>query len=195
MSIILTLLLTLVGGMMYVSIFEWSLHKYVMHQVVGGFRYPFVTHTLIHHKLFKADLTYHIQPGIENEKITMAWWHGFVLSLIGMIPFTVAALVIARLVGAREGYLVFVEGLCISAGYYIAYEYLHWCMHLPRNRIVERSRIFRMLNGHHILHHRYMWTNYNVVFPFADMLFGTLLLRASKPFSQVEGRAVPSVQP
>jgi len=50
-------------------------------------------------------------------------------------------------------------------GYYAAYEYIHWCMHLPRKRYVERSGIFFRLNGHHLLHHRYMHKNFNVVFP------------------------------
>jgi sterol desaturase/sphingolipid hydroxylase (fatty acid hydroxylase superfamily) len=79
--------------------------------------------------------------------------------------------------------------------YYVAYEYLHWCMHVPRRRSVERSGIFFRLNGHHLLHHRYMNRNFNVVFPLADLMFGTLLTRSRVCFAQARGPAVPDVQP
>ncbi len=80
-------------------------------------------------------------------------------------------------------------------GYYAAYEYMHWCMHLPKSRRVERSWIFYRLNGHHLLHHRYMHKNYNVVMPFADLCLGTLLLRSKIKFPQARGAAIPDVQP
>jgi sterol desaturase/sphingolipid hydroxylase (fatty acid hydroxylase superfamily) len=91
-------------------------------------------------------------------------------------------------------------GFCIGAvlaciGYYAAYEYMHWCMHLPKRRNVERTGIFFRLNGHHLLHHRYMHQNFNVVLPLADLCLGTLLLRSKIHFKQAEGPSVPNVQP
>ena len=81
------------------------------------------------------------------------------------------------------------------AGYYGTYEYIHWCMHLPRKRNVERSGIFFRLNGHHLLHHRYIDKNFNVVLPLADLFLGTLLLRSPLHFKQARGPSVPDVQP
>ena len=86
-------------------------------------------------------------------------------------------------------------GALAISSYYGAYEYMHWCMHLPRKRNVERSGIFFRLNGHHLLHHRYMGRNFNVVFPLADLCLGTLLLRSKAHFKQAEGPSVPNVQP
>jgi sterol desaturase/sphingolipid hydroxylase (fatty acid hydroxylase superfamily) len=60
---------------------------------------------------------------------------------------------------------------------------------------LERSGIFFRLNGHHLLHHRYMGKNYNVVLPMADLCLGTLLLRSKVQFKQAEGPSVPNVQP
>jgi sterol desaturase/sphingolipid hydroxylase (fatty acid hydroxylase superfamily) len=60
---------------------------------------------------------------------------------------------------------------------------------------VERAGIFFRLNGHHILHHRYMHKNFNVVLPLADLLLGTLLLRSKIRFPQVVGPSVPNLQP
>jgi sterol desaturase/sphingolipid hydroxylase (fatty acid hydroxylase superfamily) len=68
-------------------------------------------------------------------------------------------------------------------------------MHLPKKRHVERSGIFYLLNGHHLLHHRYMHRNFNVVLPLADLLLGTMRLRSKIAFPQPQGPAVPNVQP
>jgi sterol desaturase/sphingolipid hydroxylase (fatty acid hydroxylase superfamily) len=68
-------------------------------------------------------------------------------------------------------------------------------MHLPRKRNLERSGLFFRLNGHHLLHHRYMRKNFNVVLPLADLCLGTLLLRSKAHFKQARGPSVPDVQP
>jgi sterol desaturase/sphingolipid hydroxylase (fatty acid hydroxylase superfamily) len=60
---------------------------------------------------------------------------------------------------------------------------------------VERSGIFFRLNGHHLLHHRYMGKNFNVVLPLADLCLRTLLLRSKIAFAQAQGPSVPDVQP
>lgn len=195
MSVIVTICASLAIGIMYASIFEWVLHKYIMHRPLGAFRYPFEAHALTHHRLFKFDYTYHAQPDVDVTKIRMARWNGPVLVLVGMIPVVLVALAIHRAVGTYEALAIFGTAFCVFSGYYLTYEYLHWCMHLPHQRRVEHSRIFRALNGHHVLHHRYMGKNFNVVFPFADMLFGTLLLRSPVAFAQVRGSAVPDLQP
>jgi sterol desaturase/sphingolipid hydroxylase (fatty acid hydroxylase superfamily) len=118
----------------------------------------------------------------------MAWWNGPVLVALCQVPFIIAA------VFSRKWGLICGAGISCTI-YYAAYEYMHWCMHLPKKRHVERSKIFFRLNGHHLLHHRYMHKNFNVVFPLADLLLGTLLLRSKVKFKQAEGPSVPNVQP
>jgi hypothetical protein len=172
----------------YCSLFEWTLHRFIMHRPLGGFRYSFERHALIHHHIFRADHTYHLIDEKDAKTIPMAWWNGPVLIAVGILPFV--------LVSYLTGHWSFVIGAVIScSAYYGAYEYIHWCMHLPRKRSVERSGIFFRLNGHHLLHHRYMGKNFNVVMPLADLLFGTLLLRSKVHFAQARGPAVPDVQP
>ncbi|MCU0771037.1 MAG: sterol desaturase family protein [Verrucomicrobia bacterium] len=170
------------------SFFEWTLHRYVMHRPVGRFRYAYRAHTLVHHHTFKADHTYHLIHEEDKETIPMAWWNGPAIVLIGSIPVAVLAWALGQwaIVGGAA--------LCFSA-YYGAYEYIHWCMHLPKWRRIERSWLFRRLNGHHLLHHRYMKKNFNVVLPLADLVLGTLLVRAKFKFAQATGPAVPDVQP
>lgn len=185
----LTVISFTLGSLLYISTVEWGLHRFVMHKPVGNFRYAFNAHTLVHHNIFKADHTYHLRDNKDKNKIPMAWWNGPLLILLGSIP-PVIVLALTPL-----SWYFLIEFVVLCAAYYGAYEYLHWCMHLPKARRLEISYPFRRLNGHHLLHHRYMHKNFNVVLPLADFIFGTLLLRSKIAFNQARGPAVPDVQP
>lgn len=175
-------------GTVFGSFFEWTLHRYVMHRKVGRFDYAFERHALVHHRVFQADNTYHLIDDEDKKTVPMAWWNGPLLIAITQLPFALAA----WLIGIPA---LFYGSLLATCLYYGAYEYLHWCMHVPRERNVERCGFFFRLNGHHLLHHRYMNRNFNVVLPLADLCLGTLLLRSKVHFAQVRGSSVPDVQP
>jgi hypothetical protein len=175
-------------AIIYASLFEWILHRFLMHRPIGPITYPFKAHALVHHRVFKSDHTYHLINESDKYTIPMAWWNGPALVAIASLPF-----VLVSLLWVSWGMLV---GAALATScYYAVYEYMHWCMHLPRKRHVERSGIFFRLNGHHLLHHRYMNKNFNVVLPLADLCFGTLLLRSKVNFHQASGPSVPNVQP
>jgi len=176
------------GGVVFASFFEWTLHRFFMHQPFGRFEYAFRAHALVHHQTFKADHTYHLIEDKDKETIPMAWWNGPVLIALCMLPFLVASWLSGHWWMALGSFAAFVS-------YYAAYEYMHWCMHLPKARRLERSWVFQRLNGHHLLHHRYMHKNFNVVLPLADLCLGTLMLRSKVCFAQATGPAVPDVQP
>jgi hypothetical protein len=172
----------------YASLFEWLLHRYVMHRPILGFRYAYQAHAKIHHIIFQADQSYHLQKESDKWTIPMAWWNSLILVPLASSPF-------AFIGWALGSWAIPITAFVVIYAYYGTYEYLHWCMHLPRKRRLERSGIFFRLNGHHILHHRYMHKNFNVVLPLADLCLGTLLLRSKIPFRQVRGESVPDVQP
>jgi hypothetical protein len=176
------------AGVVFASFFEWTLHKYFMHRPVGKFDYAFHAHAIVHHHTFKADHTYHLINEQDKKTIPMAWWNGPVLVTLCLLPFVG----LAALTG--QWWMLLGSGIAFAA-YYGGYEYMHWCMHLPKKRSIERSGIFFRLNGHHLLHHRYMHKNFNVVLPLADLCLGTLLLRSKVKFSQATGPSVPNVQP
>ena len=176
------------GAVVFASLFEWLLHRYFMHRPVGRFEYAFRAHALVHHQCFKADHTYHVIDEKDRMTIPMAWWNGPILVLLCCLPFVGLAWGLGRwglLIGAVPSFIA----------YYATYEYMHWCMHLPKARRLEKSWLFRRLNGHHLLHHRYMHKNFNVVLPLADLCLGTLVLRSKIRFDQPHGPAVPDVQP
>jgi hypothetical protein len=175
-------------AVIYASFFEWLLHKYVMHLRIPGFEYPFRAHAMVHHHIFKADHTYHLIDEKDKWTIPMAWWNGPALVVISALPFAA--------VSALLGTWAVVAGAVLAlGGYYGMYEWLHWCMHLPKARRVEKMWIFYRLNGHHLLHHRYMRKNFNVVCPLADLCLRTLMLRSKLRFAQATGPSVPDVQP
>jgi hypothetical protein len=183
------------GGVVFASFAEYFLHRYVMHKplplpaIIRSIgTYAFNAHAVVHHGTFKADHTYHLLNEKDKHTIHMAWWNGPFLILVAVLPVIPF--------NFRYGHWwSLVPWTLAIACYYGAYEYMHWCMHLPKKRHVERSGIYFRLNGHHLLHHRYMRKNFNVVLPLADLCFGTLLLRSKAAFRQAEGPAVPNVQP
>ncbi|TSC68109.1 MAG: hypothetical protein G01um101472_152 [Parcubacteria group bacterium Gr01-1014_72] len=179
----------------YASFFEHTLHRFLMHRPFFGFTYAYQAHAKIHHHVFGFDETYHCKRREDARIISMAWWNGPVLILVTAILPALAAWYFG------DWTIVIVQCI-VAALYYAVYEYIHWCMHLPKakRRLIERfnvfgCRIFYRLNGHHLLHHRYMGKNFNVVLPFADLCLGTLVLRSKFAFSQPRGIDVPDVQP
>jgi sterol desaturase/sphingolipid hydroxylase (fatty acid hydroxylase superfamily) len=104
------------------------------------------------------------------------------------LPFVIGSLLVGQ-------WSLLIGGAAACTVYYCVYEYIHWCMHLPKKRRMEKSWLFQRLNGHHLLHHRYMHKNFNVVMPLADLLLGTLILRSKTRFAQATGPSVPCVQP
>lgn len=190
MTIALTVLSTLGAGLISASFFEWAVHKYLMHRPLLFFKIWFEGHTRVHHMKFKFDHTYHLQHEADESIIGMVIWSPLIIGT-GSLPYVAVML----LFSFEHEWVMLATGVVLSTLYYIAYEYLHWCMHLPKSRQLELSRLFRRLNGHHLLHHRFMGKNYNVVFPLADWLMRTLLLRSTVSFKQPRGPAVPDVQP
>lgn len=171
MTLALTLLAVAAASVVYSSLFEWALHRFVMHRPVGPFRYPYQSHAITHHGTFTAAKDYHLQEGVDPHLVTMAWWNGPVLLLLN-VP---TGLLAWKLSGSWISTAVF---MAVMTGYYITYEYFHWCMHVPRGRWFQRTRVFKWIDQHHRLHHLEPMRNLNVVLPIADYLLGTRLSRA-----------------
>jgi sterol desaturase/sphingolipid hydroxylase (fatty acid hydroxylase superfamily) len=164
-----------------------------MHQPFFGFNYAYDAHARVHHRTFRSDKTYELQRPVDAKTIPMAPWNGPVLIVIASLPL----LPLGIWMGVWWPMITLAS---VLAAYYATYEYLHWCMHLPRPRRLFKFKlvgwIFKKLNGHHLLHHRYMSdNNFNVVLPFADWVLGTLRTRANRAFPQPRGPLVPNVQP
>ena len=166
---------------LYASFFEWTFHRFVMHNP-DVWSYPFRAHTLVHHGVFRFDRSYHLQRDEDKGFVTFAWWNAPVLLALHA-PFVLGT-------QALSGLQIFWGGITAMCFYYFLYEYLHFVMHVPRNRWIERTALFRWLNAHHRNHHKRHDRNLNVVLPLPDWLFGTLVIPA-KPDADTLRRECP----
>lgn len=163
----------------YASFFEWILHRFLMHQPLWS--YPFRAHALVHHGIFRAGPTYFLSHPENRTKIRFAWWNAPLIlclhapMLLWMQHFFDLS--------------IFFGGMASLGFYYFLYEYLHFCMHVPKGRRVESTVWFRWLDAHHHMHHKRHLSNLNVVLPLADLLFGTLIpARERVPARQRSGK-------
>jgi hypothetical protein len=151
--------------LIYASFFEWTLHKYLMHTPL--WQYPFRAHALVHHGLFRTGAQYFLPDAKVIRKVRFAWWNApFIIML-----HTPVILWLQRLLGEA----IFGGALLALILYYFLYEYLHYCMHIPKRRWLETTAWFRWLDSHHHMHHKRHFNNLNVVLPLADIVFGTLI--------------------
>jgi hypothetical protein len=157
--------LAFAGFFLYGSFFEWTLHKYLMHQ--PRWQYPFRAHALVHHGLFRTGRDYFLSDKKYRRKVRFAWWNApFIIGLHLPAIFSLEQILAVPIL----------FGACAAmAVYYGLYEYLHYCMHIPAERWFEQTRWFRWLDAHHHMHHKRHLNNLNVVLPLADAVFGSLI--------------------
>ena len=149
----------------YGSYFEWFFHRYLFHSPKYIYR-MFHEHTLVHHQIYKGDDTYHTHEDHPN-KVPMDWW-----ALPAMVGFHLPLFLLVQhftKIPSLWG------GVAAVSIYYTLYETFHWAMHVPRaSNFLSRFRYYRFLDAHHRVHHKYMLSNLNVLFPLADLTLGTL---------------------
>ena len=151
---------------LYANLFEYAFHRWVMHRPWRVLSSPYETHTLLHHEVFYGDETFKARRKEDRDRILFEWWQGPLM--IGAHAPAIWGLQFLT------GLPLFWGGIVAMAAYYILYECLHFCIHCPAGRWIERVRVFQYLAAHHRLHHGLWRTNFNVVFPFGDLVFGTL---------------------
>lgn len=149
----------------YASFFEWAFHRYLFHSPKYVYR-TFREHTLVHHQIYKSDETYHTHDD-HPDKVPMDWW-ALPLMVLGHLP-------LLFFVQWATGIPSVWGGVAAITVYFTLYESFHWAMHVPRaSKFLSRFRVWRYLDAHHRVHHKYMLSNLNVIMPLADLTFGTL---------------------
>src|SRR5262249_60609088 len=109
----------------------------------------------------------------QHEALTFQWWGGPFLISLNLILDT-AVLWGLDALGLHLPKLAIVISAAIAFGlYYAGYEGLHYLMHKPSIRFIERTGFFKFLEKHHQIHHVHMDRNLNVFLPIADFVLGT----------------------
>ncbi len=149
------------------NIFEWALHKYVMHRPLRfpGARAIYQRHTLQHHQFFtQEEMRFADQ---HDWRVTFFPPYALIVFILMSIP---GVIVLQWLISPNVGWLF----ICTTVGMYILYEFMHFCCHVDENAFVRHMPFVNTLRRHHFAHHSQsimMERNMNLTFPIADWLF------------------------
>ena len=149
------------------NVFEWWIHKYVMHRPVKGLMGIYKRHTLAHHQFFTE-----IEPTIDDTRdFRIVFFPPYAL-----VTFIAMSLIPAAILGwlgfANAGWLLLITNTAI----YLNYELFHFCCHVKDDRIVRHIPLVNTIRRHHAAHHNtsiMMERNFNLTYPIGDWLFGT----------------------
>ena len=149
------------------NLFEWWIHRFIMHRPVPGFMGIYMRHTLAHHQFFTDR-----EPAIDSSRdFRITFFPPYALvTFIAMSA--VGAAVLDLLWSANAAWLL----ICTTAGVYLNYELFHWCCHVRDDRLVRHIPFINTIRRHHIAHHNpaiMMERNMNLTYPIAEWLFGT----------------------
>ncbi len=165
MSQVIIFSLFLILGWCLASFIEWFVHKELMH-TKKYMKTPFIRHAAEHHGERKSPGRYYAKTDELKE------YHLFETSFM---PFLwILHFPIVWLVAQFTG-LAGAAGCGMGTALYIlGYEIIHWYVHIPEDFPFYRSKWFQFLLEHHRIHHHIPTKNYNVVFPLADWVLGSL---------------------
>ena len=149
--------------------FEWALHRHVMHRPsnVPLLRAIYNRHTLQHHQFFT------------DEEMRFADQADFRVTFFppyALVGFTLGAIPIAIVAGLLISPNVAWLGIATTTGFYLTYEFMHFCCHIEDNWLVRNLPLVNTIRRHHAAHHNQglmMERNMNVTFPIMDYFFGT----------------------
>jgi hypothetical protein len=161
-------LLTVPVTFVFANFVEYRGHKGPMHRPRRGLSLLFERHTQQHHRYYTHEAMSY--EGTRDFKmvlfppVMLLFFLGAVAAPIGTALFLLASRNVALLYVAT------------AMGYFLAYEWLHFCHHLPAEGPLARVGVLRHLRAHHQAHHdpaRMNSWNFNISFPICDWLLGT----------------------
>ncbi len=151
------------------NLFEWWIHKNVMHRLVDvwALRAIYDRHTRQHHQYF-TDNEMTVETTREWRIIFFPWRALFTFMALG-VPF---ALALAWATDPNAGYILMIT----IVGQYLIYETFHYCCHVHDNWFVRHAPFVNTIRRHHTMHHNkgiMMDLNMNLTFPIADWMMRT----------------------
>ncbi len=167
-----THLLGLLATLLFWNFLEYLVHKQLGHHKRKPAAMFYKRHTGDHHSFFTEQ--YLVPESHKDWRVTLfpAW-----LVLVTAVIATIAGTCVSLVLGDDAG-TVFSAGLMIG---YLAYEFFHFCDHLPEDhRLVSLPWIGHMRHLHRLHHRRDLMHhyNFNLTFPLADWVLGTFYWEA-----------------
>jgi len=146
----------------------YVIHKYPLHRHSRLFKFAYTIHSKYHHVFF-TDKVLVFDSSKDFYILFFPTWvvAGFVLSYFPALYF----------IGP---YFLSINSICLAMSmgslYFLLYEILHFCSHLPETHPVLRIPGVRYMWEHHKAHHNpklMASCNFNIVYPLMDILMGT----------------------
>src|SRR5690349_21533292 len=126
------------------NIFEWWIHRYIMHRPVKGFLGIYKRHTLAHHQFF----TDHEVSFDSARDFRITFFPPYALTTF-ICMSAAGGLILAALWSANAGWLL----VATTTGVYLNYELFHWGCHVKDDRILRWIPLMNTIRRHHIAHH------------------------------------------
>lgn len=164
--------LTLPATFLYANLSEYLGHRGPMHHPVRGLRTIYRRHSREHHIFFTAEN----MIARDADDFTAVLFPPILLLFFTAAFALPVGVLLAWLTSANVAYLF---GL-MSLAYFLNYELLHLAYHLPETSWVYKIPFVKELRKHHTVHHRLELMsqyNFNITYPIADWLFGTVYRR------------------
>jgi sterol desaturase/sphingolipid hydroxylase (fatty acid hydroxylase superfamily) len=163
-------LLAVPASFLIANVGEYFGHRGPMHHRRRGFGVLFERHTRQHHRFYTHEAMAAESPRdfhmVLFPPVMLLFFLGALAAPLGLALGALFSPNVGWLFGAT------------AVSYFLIYEWLHFAYHLPKDGFIGRLGLVRRLRHHHTAHHdpslmtRY---NFNITFPIADRLFGTLL--------------------
>lgn len=160
-----------VATLLFANFVIYGIHRWLGHRLVPIAKLFYQRHTREHHRFFSPKAV--AFESYRDLRVVLFPWPLMVVVSLAAAGTAWGAELLGK--GAWSTALY-----CAVVGYYLAYEVIHFCDHLPEGHPVTRLPGLRYMRMHHRAHHaaRVMHTkNFNIVFPLADLVLGTLLSR------------------
>lgn len=155
-----------VVAFVWCSFAEWVLHKFIMHRPFKLIPYGY-EHVTSHHAKFGGDESYHVREEWQKNHVLFTWKE-YVLA-----PLICSALYVSVELAVQKP--IWIGCVLATLAYLQAFNSLHWRWHVPSDTWFQRTRIFRWMKERHRVHHLDQDTNYNLILPLGDWLFGTFV--------------------
>jgi hypothetical protein len=154
---------------LFANLAEYFGHRGPMHHPRRGLALLFERHTRQHHRFYTHEaMRYESARDLKMvlfPPVMLLFFLGVLATPVGALLFYAASPNVAWLFVAT------------ATSYFLSYEWLHTAYHLDERSWVGRLPFMGALRRHHTTHHdQTLMTkyNFNITFPIADALFGTM---------------------
>jgi sterol desaturase/sphingolipid hydroxylase (fatty acid hydroxylase superfamily) len=168
------------------SLFEYFVHRYIMHKelriespvgTISLFSEHHHRHAALHHGKYYRLFNHEEDEWGREQSIAFRPRETFYFEM-AILPATLCMALLSPIIALLV--------LLTPPVHNYLWNTVHREMHQPRGARWSRWPVYRFLARYHYLHHRHTNANYNVVAPFADLVFGTTAMASPEDIIEMK---------